>query len=139
MKRSSTLRRMIGTGVGCLVLGATVVTLAAPAGAADTETGARRRVHLTAEQKECLSQQGVTRPIRPLTPEKIQKLKDAAKACNITLPHRRHRLTAEQRECMKAQGITRPIRPLTPEKIQKLKDAAKACGIQRPADATASG
>ena len=89
MQRTSTLRRMIGAGVGCLVLGATVATMAAPAGAADATnpTGTRRhRVHLTAEQKQCLSEQGITRPIRPLTPEKVQQLKDAAAACDIKLP-----------------------------------------------------
>ena len=136
MKRTSTLRRMLGTGLGCVVLGATVVALAAPAGAADATnpTGAlRHRVHLTAEQKQCLADHGVTRPIRPLTPEKIQKIKDAAQACDIKLPLRHRLLTAEQRQCMHQQGITRPIRPLTPEKVQKIKDAAPACGVQLPA------
>jgi mRNA-degrading endonuclease toxin of MazEF toxin-antitoxin module len=136
MKRTSTLRRMLGTGLGCVVLGATVVAMAAPAGAADAPnaSGARRhRVHLTAEQKQCLSQQGITRPIRPLTPEKVAQLKDAAKACDIKLPLRRHVLTAEQKQCMQQQGITRPIRPLTAEKVQKIKDAATACGVQLPA------
>jgi mRNA-degrading endonuclease toxin of MazEF toxin-antitoxin module len=135
MKRTSTLRRMLGTGLGCVVLGATVVAMAAPAGAADApDAGARRhRVHLTAEQKQCLSQQGITRPVRPLTPEKVQQLKAAAKACDIQLPLRKHVLTAEQRQCMQQQGITRPIRPLTPEKVQKIKDAATACGVQLPA------
>jgi hypothetical protein len=91
MKRTSTLRRMLGTGLGCVVLGATVVTLAAPAGAADAPGGAgarRHRVHLTAEQRQCLADQGITRPIRPITPQKVQKLKDAAAACDITLPAR---------------------------------------------------
>jgi len=135
MKRTSTFRRMLGTGLGCVVLGATVVAMAAPAGAADAPnaTGARRhRVHLTDEQKQCLAQQGITRPIRPLTAEKIQKLKDAAQACDVKLPHRRHLLTAEQRQCMQQQGITRPIRPLTADKVQKIKDAATACGVKLP-------
>jgi len=35
-----------------------------------------------------MQQQGITRPIRPLTAEKIQKIKDAAAACNIQLPQR---------------------------------------------------
>ncbi len=135
MKRTSTLRRMLGTGLGCVVLGATVVALAAPASAADATnpTGAlRHRVHLTAEQKQCLADHGVTRPIRPLTAEKIQKIKDAAQACDIKLPLRRHLLTAEQKQCLADHGVTRPIRPLTPEKIQKIKDAARACDIKLP-------
>ena len=93
------------------------------------------RVHrlLTPAQKQCLSDHGVTRPIRPLTKEKVQQLKDAAAACDIKLPVRTHVLTAEQRQCMHQQGITRPIRPLTPEKVQKIKDAATACHVQLPA------
>ena len=134
MNRTSNLRRMLGTGLGCVVLGATVVAMAAPAGAADASPagGRRHRVHLTAEQKQCLAEHGVTRPIRPLTPEKVQQLKDAATACDIKLPLRRHLLTAEQKQCLAQQGITRPIRPLTPEKVQQLKDAATACDIKLP-------
>src|SRR3954471_8334562 len=115
MKRTSTFRRMLGTGLGCVVLGATVVAMAAPAGAADATgpTGARRhRVHLTTEQKQCLAQHGVTRPIRPLTAEKIQTIKDAAKACDIKRPRLGHLLTAEQKQCLAQHGVTRPIRPL---------------------------
>jgi hypothetical protein len=112
MKRTSTLRRMLGTGLGCVVLGATVVTMAAPAGAADAPGGSgagarRHRVHLTTEQKQCLADQGITRPIRPLTPEKVQKLKDAAAACDIKLPHRRHLLTAEQKRALETQTVSR--------------------------------
>ena len=84
--RTSTLRRILGTGLGAVVLSVSVVAMAAPAGAADDTAdtaGARDRVHLTDEQKQCLQDQGITRPIRPLTPEKIQKLKDAAAACGI--------------------------------------------------------
>jgi mRNA-degrading endonuclease toxin of MazEF toxin-antitoxin module len=143
MMRTSNLRRLIGTGLGCVVLGATVVTMAAPAGAADgTDTTAptgRHRVHLTVEQRQCMKAQGITRPIRPLTPEKVQQLKDAAKACDITLPLRKHLLTADQKQCLSQQGITRPIRPLTPEKVQQLKDAAKACNITLPARVAAAG
>ena len=131
------LRRLIGTGLGCVVLGATMVTMAVPAGAADgtdtTAPDAGHRAHLTVEQRQCMKDQGITRPIRPLTPEKIQQLKDAAKACDIKLPARKHLLTADQKQCLSQHGITRPVRPLTPEKIQQLKDAAKACDIKLPA------
>jgi mRNA-degrading endonuclease toxin of MazEF toxin-antitoxin module len=137
MKRTKNLRRLIGAGLGCVVLGATVVAMAVPAGAADgTGTpapAARHRVHLTVAQRQCLKAKGITRPIRPLTPEKVAQLKAAAQACDIKLPLRKHVLTAAQRQCMQQQGITRPIRPLTAEKVQKIKDAAKACGVQLPA------
>ena len=93
MKRTSTLRRMLGTGLGAVVLGATVVAMAAPAGAADAPGatgGARRaRVHLTTEQKQCLADHGVTRPIRPLTAEKLKTLKAAADGVRHQAPARR--------------------------------------------------
>ena len=136
MQHTSTFRRMLGTGLGALVLGVSVVTMAAPAGAADapgpTGGAGRHRVHLTTEQRECMKQQGITRPDRPLTAEKIQQIKDAAKACDIKLPARRHLLTDEQKQCLADHGVTRPIRPLTKDKVQVLKDAAKACDIKLP-------
>ena len=42
------------------------------------------RPQLTDTQKQCLKDQGITRPIRPLTPEKIAALKAAAQACGIS-------------------------------------------------------
>jgi len=45
-------------------------------------------LHLTDEQKKCLQDHGITRPLRPLTPEKIAALKAAAQACGIQLPNR---------------------------------------------------
>ena len=131
----TTLRRLVGTGLTAVALSGSAV--AVPAGAADAGTadtvarGARQhRLHLTDTQKQCMKDHGITRPIRPLTPEKITALKAAAKACDIKLPKRLgHRLTDTQKQCMKDHGITRPIRPLTPEKITALKAAAKACDI----------
>ncbi len=140
MNRTS-LRNLVATGIATMALTVTAVGIAAPAGAADTNaSGARhRRVHLTADQKQCLSDHGITRPIRPLTPEKVTALKAAAKACDIKLPKRLgHRLTADQKQCLSDHGITRPIRPLTPEKVTALKAAAKACGITRPGAPSAS-
>jgi len=94
----TTLRRLVGTGLTAVALSVSAVAI--PAGAADTgtaDTGARgarhHRLHLTDTQKQCMKDQGITRPIRPLTPEKITALKAAAKACDITL---RHRLAAPQ-------------------------------------------
>ncbi len=135
--RTHSLRRLAGSTLGVLVLGVSSFALAAPAGAAESDSadsGARHRVHLTDEQKQCLSDQGITRPVRPLTPEKIEALKAAAEACDIKLPNRhRPNLTDEQKQCLSEHGVTRPVRPLTPEKVQALKAAAEACGIQRPA------
>jgi len=136
--RTSSFRRLIGAGVSCVALAAGSVAIAVPAGAADSgtggATGARARVHLTDEQRQCLTDHGVTRPIRPLTKEKAQTIRDAAKACDIKLPNLRHRphLTDEQRQCLTDHGVTRPIRPLTKEKAQTIKDAATACSITLP-------
>ena len=130
----TTLRRLIGTGLGCVALGVSAVTMAGPAGAADT-AAARHRPRLTDEQKQCLADEGITRPIRPLTKEKVAALRAAAKACDLpTRPHR-PRLTDEQKQCLADEGITRPIRPLTKEKVAALRAAAKACDIRRPGTA----
>jgi Spy/CpxP family protein refolding chaperone len=87
MNRTS-LRHLIGTGLAAMALSVSAVAIASPAGAADAGTTARharhRWVHLTDTQKQCMKDQGITRPIRPLTPEKITALKAAAKACGIS-------------------------------------------------------
>jgi hypothetical protein len=137
MQRSSKFRRMIGTGLGAVVLGVTVVAMAAPAGAADGTTTpaggtARHRVHLTTDQKQCLASHGVTRPIRPLTKEKIATIQAAAKACNLRIPRLQRLLTAEQKQCLASHGVTRPIRPLTKEKVATIRAAAKACDVKVP-------
>ncbi len=127
----STLRRIVGTGLGCVALTVATVAVGAPAGAADSGTTARHRPHLSAEARQCLADHGITRPIRPLTKEKVAALEDAAKACDIKVPVRRL-LTPEQKQCLADHGITRPIRPLTKEKVAALKDAAKVCDITLP-------
>lgn len=90
MKHSS-LRRLVGTGLTAAMLGVSAVAVAAPAGAANSDTapdGARRhRMHLTDDQKQCLKDEGISRPIRPLTREKVAALKAAAEACDITRPN----------------------------------------------------
>ena len=87
------LRRIVGTGLTAAALSVSAVAFAAPAGAADAgaaadSTARHHRLHLTDAQKQCLKDQGITRPIRPLTPEKITALKAAAKTCDIKLPSR---------------------------------------------------
>ena len=89
----SSLRRLVGTGLTAAALSVSAVAFAAPAGAADAGTAAdtsarHHRLHLTDTQKQCMKDHGITRPIRPLTPEKITALKAAAKACDIKLPNR---------------------------------------------------
>ncbi len=145
--RTPSLRRLVATGLGCVALGAASIGLAAPAGAAtDGPNGstARPGLHLTSEQKQCLADHGVTRPVRPLTKEKVATIKEAVKACDIEVParlkhrlerlaHRRHlNLTDEQKQCLSDQGISRPVRPVTIEKIATIKAAAQTCGITLP-------
>ena len=131
--RPASIRRLVGAGVGCLALGLSVAAMGTPAGAAETSP-ARHRPVLTAEQKQCLQDAGITRPVRPLTAEKIAAIKEAAKSCDIKLPkrHRGGNLTDEQKQCLQDAGITRPIRPLTAEKIAAIKEAAKSCDIKLP-------
>ena len=138
--KNFTFRRLIGAGIACAALSVSAVAVAAPAGA-DTGTtpdatstvqGRHARLHLTDQQKQCLKDHGITRPLRPLTKEKIAALKAAAKACDIKLPNLGRRLTDIQKQCLKDHGITRPLRPLTKEKVAALKAAAKACDIKLP-------
>lgn len=147
--RTASFRRLLATGLGCVALGAASIAVAAPAGAAtdggNTGSTARPGLHLTNEQKQCLADHGVTRPIRPLTKEKVATIKAAVKACDIHVParlqhrlarlaHRHHLdLTAEQKQCLADHGVTRPIRPVTTEKIATIKSAATACGVNLPA------
>ena len=124
MKRTSTLRRMLGTGLGAVVLGATVVAMAVPAGAADAPGatgGAAPAPRAPDRRAEAVpgQHQGVTRPIRPLTAEKIAaRSRTRPQACDIKLPRAvRTGSTAEQKQCLADHGVTRPIRPLTKEKV----------------------
>ena len=79
-------RSLIGAGMACAALTVSAVAVAAPAGAADTGgTGARHhRVHLTDEQKQCMNDHGITRPVRPLTPEKIAAIKASDRLFGIS-------------------------------------------------------
>src|SRR5690606_18919098 len=109
----------------------------------DAETGPGRG-RLTAEQRQCLEDQGLERPARGERPsaEQRQAFRDAAEACGIELPVRRgpvrrflRDLTEEQRQCLEDQGLDRPARGERPtaEQRQAFRDAAETCGIELPA------
>lgn len=139
--RTRSFRRLVATGLGCVALGAASIGIAAPAGAATDGSTGRPGRHLTDEQQQCLADHGVTRPVRPLTKEKVATIKAAAEACDVKIParlkhrlaHRRHlNLTDEQKQCLSDAGITRPVRPVTTEKIEAIKAAAETCGVDLP-------
>ncbi len=153
MKTTKLATLLAAGGMGALALTGTLA--AAPAGAADTAKHPSRHAafaELTDAQKQCLSDQGLTRPTsRPTsrpTQEQIKKLRSAAKECGIKLPahpgrgdHRGQRgerfqqLTQEQRDCLTNAGLTRPEGRPTAEQFQKLRAAAAECGIDIPAGA----
>ena len=152
MKTTKFRTMLAAGGMGALAL--TGAFAATPASAADaTKHPSRHAPHaqLTDAQKQCLSDQGLTRPAtRPTSPpsqEQIKKLKAAAKECGIKLPahpgrgdHRGpggepfQQLTQEQRDCLTNAGLTRPEGRPTAEQFQKLRAAAAECGITIPAD-----
>ncbi len=80
--RPTSVRRLVGAGIGCAILSVSAMAIGSPAGAAE-HTQARKRPVLTDEQKQCMTEEGITRPVRPLTPQKITALKAAAAACGI--------------------------------------------------------
>ncbi len=152
MKTTKLRTALAAGGMGALAL--TGVFAATPAGAADTAKHPSRHAafaKLTDAQKQCLTDQGLTRPTsRPTSPpsqEQIKKLKAAAKECGIKLPahpgrgdHRGpggeqfQQLTQEQRDCLTNAGLTRPEGRPTAEQFQKLRAAAAECGITIPTD-----
>lgn len=122
-------------------------SFAMPAGAQteDAETGPGRG-RLTAEQRQCLEDQGLERPARGERPsaEKRQAFRAAAETCGIELPVRRgpvrrflRDLTEEQRQCLEDQGLERPARGERPTDAQRdaFRAAAEECGIELPAAA----
>lgn len=99
---------------------------------------------LSAEQKSCLTSQGITRPQSKPTAEQRQAIIEAATNCGITVPtgkgrlgQRAAQLTQEQRDCLVSNGVTRPDRQLNADEREafktQLKAAAETCGIQRTA------
>ncbi len=153
------------TAVGAIVAGgAAAVSTAASAGAASV-TGAvamtatadvspARAAHgvrswwkdLTDEQRGCLKDADLSRPVGPLSLEQRRALQAdvtaAAKACNVELPRLGplaafwNGLTPEQIGCIQDTGVSRPLGRLTQAERQdllsRLSAAAEKCGVTMP-------
>lgn len=101
--------------------------------------------HLTADQRSCLQQQNLTRPVGPQTLAQRQSvlkaLVSAADTCGVTVPPRVSfwaAVTPAQYSCFQQAGLTRPLLgTMTPEQRQQLRDQVKAtassCGMTLPA------
>lgn len=100
---------------------------------------------LTDEQRSCLQDARITRPVGPLDDAERAalraKVESAAAACDVTLPFARARafwdgLTDEQQACLEDAAVTRPWGPLTREQRQQvrseLRAAAQKCGVTMP-------
>lgn len=109
-------------------------------------TAARRWWNtLTEEQRTCLTDAKINRPVGPLDDAERAalraKVEAAAGTCQVTLPFSKARalwndLTDEQRTCLKDAAVTRPWGPLTKEQRQQvrtdLRTAAHTCGVTWP-------
>lgn len=150
------IRTLVAAGTIGLV-GITGIAAAGVAGAqttdATTEAAQGRGAFiksLTAEQRSCLKDNGVTRPDHKLTAEERQafvaNLRTAADTCGVTLPQHPARsakaeairdriqsLTADQKACLTSNGVAKPDHKLTKSERQEfvstLKSAAQTCGI----------
>lgn len=140
--KTTKIRTLIAAGtIG--IVGLTGVVAASAASAAGTNgSAAAAKTRLTAEQKECMSAQGITRPEGRPTADQRTAILEAAENCGITVPagkgkiaRRVAQLTQEQRDCLVNNGVTRPQTPLTAEGRaefkEQLKTAAQTCGISR--------
>jgi len=101
---------------------------------------------LTDDQRTCLQDEDITRPVGRLADAERTalraKVEAAAKTCDVTLPFAGPRafwdgLSTEQRDCIKDAGVNRPWGPLTKEQRQAvradLSAAAEKCGVALPA------
>lgn len=121
--------------------------------AADTASDATPRTKargwwsgLTDEQRTCLQDQDISRPVGRLDDAERTalraKVEAAAKTCDVTLPFPKARafwdgLTTEQQDCIKDAGVNRPWGPLTKEQRKAVRtdvrEAAEKCGVDLPA------
>jgi hypothetical protein len=101
---------------------------------------------LTDDQRTCLQDQDITRPVGRLADAERTalraKVEAAAKTCGVTLPFAGARalwdgLSTEQRDCIRDAGVNRPWGQLTKEQRQAvradLRAAAEKCGVALPA------
>jgi hypothetical protein len=141
------------TAIATVALGAIALTgtFATGIAGAQSSSGSGQSVKhfastLTADQKSCLSNNGVVRPGRKATLAERQAflttVESAAGTCGITLPAKLERridwitsIDQAQLDCMKA-NVTRPTdhTPAARAKFKTdLRAAAKTCGITKPA------
>ncbi len=159
-------RSVIATTVAGAVVagGAAAVSTAASAGAAPiasavapttsadvTPAGGARgmrfwRKNLTDEQRGCLEEAGLTRPVGPLGIEQRRAVRAevtaAAEKCSIEPPSLGpvaafwNGLTPEQIGCLQGTGLSRPLGRLGAAErrdlITRLSAAATACGVTMP-------
>ena len=127
-------------------------SLATAGTSSDPTAGARPG--LTDEQRQCLTDQGITLPLRSsnadkpaLTDEQRQQLRAAGQACGLhgmtarpgtppMLGGLARGLTGEQRQCLTDQGVSLPARStdgarpsLSAEQRAALRQAAETCGL----------
>lgn len=176
MTRLRTTLLALGAGAAVVATGAVVATsaTATPApvaaveqlgvdaapvsSAADAATDVTPRAgargwwsRLTDEQRTCLKEAAITRPVGPLDDAERAALRAeveaAAEKCAVTLPFAKARafwndLTDEQRQCLEDAAVTRPWGPLTKEQRRQvradLRAAAQQCGVTLPAKAPAT-
>jgi hypothetical protein len=135
-------------------MGARVGTVADTIGDATADVATPRAAargwwnKLTADQRSCLKDAAITRPVGPLDDADRAalrgKVEAAAQKCQVTLPFAKARafwdgLTDQQRSCLQDAAVTRPWGPLTQEQRQQvrgeLRAAAQTCGITLPTKA----
>lgn len=153
------VRTLIAAGtIG--VVGLTGIAAAGVAGAQTTDSttqAAQGRgafiASLSAEQKQCLQDNGVTRPDHRLTKDErqaaIANLRSAADTCGVALPDGSKvkaaiekakavraevkALTPEQKQCLKSNGVAKPDHKLSRSEwvaaYNALESAAQTCGI----------
>ena len=153
--KSTKVRTLIAAGV----LSATAITglFAANVAGAQTTDQTTQAVQgkgaflksLTADQRQCLTDNGVVKPDHKLTADERAaakaNLQTAASNCGVTLPERPtaakikalraelKALSTDQKACLSAQGITKPDHKLSATERQAayaaLESAAQTCGI----------
>ena len=157
IRKFTAVTALIFGGLGALAGSASAAPNTQSAGrpAERTAQMASRFSALTADQKACLSNAGLSRPASKPTVEQRQTLIAAAKSCGIAIPDgvgsgrplnagrpgataRFAGLTDAQRSCLTNSGLSRPTSKPTAEQRQKLVEAAKSCGIAVP-DGVGSG